>query len=223
VIRSFDHERHFAEFDKKTFVIIVTPRLQLRPLTWDDFEFIQALHADTDVARHISHGRPRTRAENERMMEVTLSAYREGLGHLGVELKTTGELVGRCGLNLLEVEASPVAGQPPRCYWGRGSAPAGMDTSEALEVGYTFARRAWGHGYATESAIAVRDMAFDSTKAARLLAIIFPANHASIRVAERIGMRPGPAVVAFDRPAVAHEISREDWSRINAPPEVSKP
>jgi RimJ/RimL family protein N-acetyltransferase len=67
-------------------------RLLLRPFTWDDFAFINALHADPDVARYIGYGKPRTETENRRLPESTLKAYsREGLGHLAVCLKDTGE------------------------------------------------------------------------------------------------------------------------------------
>jgi RimJ/RimL family protein N-acetyltransferase len=57
-----------------------------------------------------------------------------------------------------------------------------------VEIGYRFARFAWGKGYATEAAIAVRDFAFSDLKLTRLIAIIDPSNAASIRVAEKLGM-----------------------------------
>jgi RimJ/RimL family protein N-acetyltransferase len=49
-------------------------------------------------------------------------------------------------------------------------------------------RSAWGRGYATEAARAVRDFAFGDLGMQRLIAIIDPSNIASIRVAEKIGM-----------------------------------
>ena len=58
-----------------------------------------------------------------------------------------------------------------------------------IEIGYRLERAAWGRGYATEAARAVRDYAFDTLQIPRLIALIDPANVASIRVAEKIGMR----------------------------------
>lgn len=58
-----------------------------------------------------------------------------------------------------------------------------------VEIGYRLARSAWGKGYATEAARAVRDFAFADLGIKRLIAIIDPANVASIRVAKKIGMK----------------------------------
>ena len=57
-----------------------------------------------------------------------------------------------------------------------------------VEIGYRLRRSAWGQGYATEAAQEVRDYAFHTLGMKRLIAIIDPANVASIRVAEKIGM-----------------------------------
>src|SRR4051812_40748374 len=78
--------------------------------------------------------------------------------------KSTRDVIGYCGLSRFE----DVGGQPE------------------TEVGYRLIRSAWGHGYATEAATAVRDYAFDTLSLTRLIAIIDPRNVASIRVAEKI-------------------------------------
>ena len=57
-----------------------------------------------------------------------------------------------------------------------------------IEIGYRLARSSWGEGIATEAARAVRDFAFNTLNIKRLIAMIEPANTASIRVAEKIGM-----------------------------------
>lgn len=58
-----------------------------------------------------------------------------------------------------------------------------------VEIGYRLARSAWGNGYATEAARAVRDFAFTTLSLRRLIAMIDPSNLASIHVAEKIGMQ----------------------------------
>jgi RimJ/RimL family protein N-acetyltransferase len=55
------------------------------------------------------------------------------------------------------------------------------------EIAYTIGPAAWGQGYATEAARAVRAWAFDSYAFPRLVSFIVPANARSIRVAEKLG------------------------------------
>jgi len=64
-----------------------------------------------------------------------------------------------------------------------------LDGQAEVEIGYRLARSAWGQGYATEAACAVRDYAFSTLGMKRLIAMIDPSNLASIRVAENIGMQ----------------------------------
>jgi RimJ/RimL family protein N-acetyltransferase len=56
-------------------------------------------------------------------------------------------------------------------------------------VGWKLARDAWGHGYATEAGQAAIEWAWRNIDASELISVIQPGNAASIRVAERLGMR----------------------------------
>ena len=64
-----------------------------------------------------------------------------------------------------------------------------LDGQPEIEIGYRLARSTWGQGYATEAALSVRDFAFTTLGIKRLIAMIDPSNIASIRVAEKIGMK----------------------------------
>lgn len=146
--------------------VIETERLLLRALAPDDVDAFADLYADPDVMRYIGPGRPLTRAEVAELLGRRMREFeRQGYGILAVVEKATGRLVGRCGLIHWEIE--------------------GLDE---LEVGYIFARAAWGHGYATEAAAAVRDFALERLGQRRLVALIRPGNEASERVAEKLGM-----------------------------------
>ena len=90
-----------------------------------------------------------------------------GFGPYAVIEKRSRDVIGYCGLFFFP----EINGQPE------------------VEIGYRLARSSWGHGYATEAACAVRDFAFASLSIKRLIATIDPSNAASIRVAEKIGMR----------------------------------
>jgi len=86
---------------------------------------------------------------------------------LGVELAASGQLIGDVVL------------------FFRSAAHAGG------EIGYVFHPDVAGEGYATEACSAVADLAFDKTHGLglhRLVALIDARNHASVRLASRLGM-----------------------------------
>jgi ribosomal-protein-alanine N-acetyltransferase len=55
------------------------------------------------------------------------------------------------------------------------------------DLGFAFLPAYWSHGYALESAAAVRDYARDGLGLPRVLAIVSPSNHRSIRLLETLG------------------------------------
>ena len=152
--------------------LIETPRLLIRSFTLQD---AQALHervfGDDDAMKFIPRGASpsldRTRASIERFM----SHEREhGFGLWAVELRASGELIGDCGLFLLQ--------------------GVGPD----VEVAYHLGKQWWGHGYATEAASASLAYGFGECGLSEIIAICFPEHIASRRVMEKSGMRyVGPA------------------------------
>jgi RimJ/RimL family protein N-acetyltransferase len=56
------------------------------------------------------------------------------------------------------------------------------------ELGWRLGRESWGHGYATEAALAARDDAFGRLGLPALISIIHPENEPSRRVATKVGM-----------------------------------
>jgi RimJ/RimL family protein N-acetyltransferase len=85
-----------------------------------------------------------------------------------------------------------------------------LDGQPEVEIGYRLARSAWGRGYATEAARAVRDYAFETLAIRRLIAMIDPSNTASIRVAEKLGMRYEKNILleGYTHPDLVYVISR---------------
>jgi RimJ/RimL family protein N-acetyltransferase len=57
----------------------------------------------------------------------------------------------------------------------------------------------WGRGYATEAAGACLDAAFAGLRLDEVIAIVAPGNAASVRVLEKIGMRPAGTRDALGR------------------------
>jgi ribosomal-protein-alanine N-acetyltransferase len=76
--------------------------------------------------------------------------------------------------------------------------------SDEVELSYTFEKRSWGLGFATEAARACLDHARDHCPWPRIIARVHPDNSASKRVIEKLGFqfdrvemqhRDGPAVL----------------------------
>jgi len=86
-----------------------------------------------------------------------------------------------------------------------------------FELAWTLVRRAWGHGYATESARAAMDHAFTVWKRDHIISLIAPENRASIRVAERIGERLEDRITHLEREMLCYGLDRATYLREVAP------
>jgi len=89
------------------------------------------------------------------------------------------------------------------------------------ELGYRLRRACWGHGLATEGALALIDLAFTELEAARVWAQTMTVNRASRAVMERCGMRyvrtfhldwPEP-IEGTEHGDVEYELTRAEWER----------
>src|SRR6266545_3588667 len=77
-------------------------------------------------------------------------------------------------------------------YFGQGR----DDVSPTeVEIGWMLTPPVWSHGYATEAGVAVRDEAFVRLELGSIIAVHHPANSASGRIVEKLGM-------AFERTVV---------------------
>jgi RimJ/RimL family protein N-acetyltransferase len=84
---------------------IETARLRLRLCTHDDLDALADLFGDAEVMRYIGveSGKALTRAETEGVLDNIISGWhRRGFGRWAVLLKATHQLIGLCGLKLLE-------------------------------------------------------------------------------------------------------------------------
>lgn len=84
-------------------------------------------------------------------------------------------------------------------------------------LGYWLAEPFWGHGYATEAAIAARDYHFASTDADLLTSEYFHGNAGSAKVLGKIGLTPTGDHTAHCKAtgqavqATAMQMTRKDW------------
>jgi RimJ/RimL family protein N-acetyltransferase len=156
-----------------------TERLVLRPLSLDDLDEIARFVADPETMRFIGTGGARNREQAQNSLEWMIETFeRQGFGHFGVERKEDGAFVGRSGLNVWDPSDWSITRLDD------------ADGPTEIEVAYLFGRDYWGHGYATEAATAIRDWALGELGLERLIALIYPDNARSIRVAKKLGLTP---------------------------------
>ncbi len=141
----------------------MTGRLSLQRIAPSDYGAVAQLYANPRVMEHIQAG-GRTQAQTAEFLERTEKLWRErGFGFLVVRERGREALIGVGGLLLRE--------------------PGG-----AVEVGYALDEPAWGKGYATEITERVLRWGFEEHGLERIIAIVAPANLASVRVLEKAGM-----------------------------------
>jgi RimJ/RimL family protein N-acetyltransferase len=150
-----------------------TERLLLRRWRVGDAAPFAALNADPEVMRFIGRGHVLGRGLSDDLIARFEREWDErGFGLWAVApADDPARLLGFCGLTV------------PMFL------PAVLP---AVEVGWRFARDAWGCGYATESARAALRFAFDEHAMREVIAIIDPENARSLRVAEKLGMTARP-------------------------------
>jgi RimJ/RimL family protein N-acetyltransferase len=156
--------------------VIETERLFLRLPEASDAAAIAEQLGDAEVMRYL--GRRET-GDLEDAVEQLAKMRRawefDGFGGFVVELKADGAAIGRVGLLVWDPES-----------WRNGTRAEIGDHAE-IELGWTLARSAWGRGYATEAAAAVRDWALHEVRPRRIISLIHPENVRSMRVATKIG------------------------------------
>lgn len=144
---------------------LLTDRLKLRPYRPDDVAAMFAVFGDPEVMRYSQSGAdPTVEATSIRIQKLIEHQVRFGFSLWVAEDRSSGEILGDCGLKQLE-------------------------EGPAIEVGYRFARSSWGRGYATEAAAASVHYGFTTLGLERIVAVVEPPNVASLRVLEKVGLR----------------------------------
>jgi ribosomal-protein-alanine N-acetyltransferase len=150
--------------------VIETERLRLSAFDERHFEAYAAMLADPSSTRFVGDGEPLDRMNAWRSMAMLLGHWQlRGYGMWAIELKETGEFVGRVGLHRPE-------GWPD------------------LELGWMLTARQRGHGYATEGARVALELAYRTLDVPRIVSLIRIDNTASERVARRLGGRQATTI-----------------------------
>ncbi|GAA4494616.1 GNAT family N-acetyltransferase [Pseudaeromonas paramecii] len=141
-----------------------TPRLQIRPFTLTDADFILTLLNEPSFLRYIGDKQVRNLAQaRDYLAQGPLTSYqRHGLGLCLVSLRAGLTPIGMCGL-IRRVEL------------------------DAPDLGYAFLPAYWQAGYAAEAAGAVLAQGVAELGLTRVLGVTLPDNAASQKLLQRLG------------------------------------
>jgi RimJ/RimL family protein N-acetyltransferase len=145
-------------------VWITTERLKLRPLRPADALIIAEYRNDPQVALYQGWALPYTIQDAERLISEMSGRVpgQEGWVQIGLELASTGKLIGDVALNV---------------------------RSEEAEIGVTVSKAAQGNGYASEGLRALIAYAFGKLAISTIRAEIDPRNAAVARLLLKLGLR----------------------------------
>jgi ribosomal-protein-alanine N-acetyltransferase len=161
--------------------VIVTERLLIRPFEADDLDALHAVYGDPDVTRYTTTYD--TLDDTRRTLHEHIAwQEKDGFGFWAVIERASGDLIGDAGIGRFE---------------GKGP---------EIELGYTFERRSWGRGYATEAGRAWLEHGFGPLGLERIIAVVDPENAASIHVLEKLGMRRAGTRRAYGGENLLYEI-----------------
>jgi RimJ/RimL family protein N-acetyltransferase len=162
-----------------------TERLHLRVLQPDDLDALCELYADPEVMRFLSG--PRTREQTQTLLAEMIKHWVDhGFGRWALIDKTSGQFIGRCGLNYLP------------------------GTTE-IELGYAIGRAHWGRGLTTEAAAMCLHWGFEEFGMERIVAIARPDNGASLRVMQKVGMKYEKEAFFYNADVKYYSLSRDQY------------
>jgi ribosomal-protein-alanine N-acetyltransferase len=140
-----------------------TPHLLLRGFYPADFEPLCAILSDREVLRYLPRTEPYPPEAVERIIQRQAAHWEKfGFGWYAVQDRQSAELIGWCGLGVLE------------------------ETDET-EIKYLLKRSHWGLGLATEAARPCLAAGFSRYALDEIIGLVHPGNAASRRVLEKLG------------------------------------
>jgi RimJ/RimL family protein N-acetyltransferase len=169
--------------------VIATERLILRLPKPSDAPALLEAFADPEAMRYIGDGSTTDLAGAKRAVRRWLERWDAwGIGMFVVERTEDARVLGRTGFLRWDPQTWEIGGSE-------------------TEIGWGLAREHWGHGYATEAALALRDWGLAERGLTRLISLIRPSNVPSVHVAEKIGETLEREIVLMGQPALLYSLA----------------
>jgi [ribosomal protein S5]-alanine N-acetyltransferase len=143
-----------------------TERLVLREFRETDWQPVYEYRSDPEVSRYMDFN-PNTEHESKTFINVVLANQRaqpRQTFNFALINRANNKLIGGCTLRI-----------------------TGIENKEG-DIGYILNRHYWNKGYVTEAAARVVSFGFEQLGLHRIYSTCYPANTASYRVMEKIGM-----------------------------------
>jgi len=145
--------------------VLESPRLRLRRLKLEDVPDVFQYNSDPEVVRYLLWTRHTSESETRADLQRVIERYGKTSDlRWGIELKSTGHIIGGCKL---------------ACR---------MEHKRA-EVGYVLARPHWGQGYAAEAVREIAHYGFEFLELVRIEALTFAEHVMSGRVLDKCGFQ----------------------------------
>lgn len=163
-------------------IITETERLIIREIVATDIDAMLELHSDPEV--HIYLGN-KTITSPEKIVEAINFIKQQyidfGVGRWAMIDKKTNEFIGWTGLEYVTKETN--------------------NHKNFYDLGYRLMKRFWGQGFATESAFASVDYAFDKLNATEVYAMADMGNEGSNKILKKVGLK---FIEIFDLEGIKH-------------------
>ncbi len=156
--------------------VLETKRLIIRRWIPEiDAQQVFEIYGDSEVMRFIGTGKTEASIETQRQsLQAAIKRYKQSnnttTGAWAIVEKESATIVGTILLKQLPDEKS----KPTQNY----------------EVGWHLRKVSWGKGYATEAAREIINYGFNILQLSEIYAVVKPENHASVKVTQRLGMKP---------------------------------
>lgn len=170
--------------------VLETERLILREMTEADRPALQAVIGDPLTMCHFAHAYDD--AGVDRWMRWCFACYeKRGFGLWAVTLRTTGEMIGDCGITMQDINGATLP-----------------------EIGYHLNRNYWRQGYGKEAARACRDWFFTHTAYDAVYSYMTDDNEPSYRTAMANGMTRRDTYTEDGTTYRVYGITREEWQAL---------
>lgn len=170
-------------------VLAETERLIIREILPTDIDPMFELHSDPEVHRFLGNKTITSKAQTIDIINFVRQQYIDfGVGRWAIIDKKTHDFIGWTGLEFVTKETN--------------------NHKNYYDLGYRLLRRFWGQGYATESAFASLDYAFNKLHATEVFGMADCKNEGSNKILKKVGLK---FIETFNHEGVKH-----NWYKIES-------